>query len=423
MKGGFSIHPFIGFLLVSVLLGLFLGLSPVAIVAAIEKGIGDLMASLLILLVLGAMFGKIVAETGAAQRIASVMLQVAGPKNIQWAMAGIGFVIGIPLFYGVGFVLLVPLVFSVCYSSKLSPVFVGLPLLAALSVTHGFLPPHPSPSALVVQFGASMGLTLLYGIAVAIPAIIIAGPLLSKFLKHIKSEPLEAFHARERAASELPGTGKSILTALLPIFLLVVTTVIPLVWPEYKAINQVLTFLGSPSIVLLISLLVAGITLGTSQGYSMHELTKYCGAAAKDISAVLLIVAGSGALKQVLTVSGFSDQLADSLRNLPVSPLILGWLMAAIIRAFIGSATVAGLTTAGIMLGYLQQSGTDPNLMVLAIGAGSLAFSHVNDSGFWMYKEYFNLSMKESLLSWSVMETLVAIVGLIGVLLLNFILH
>ncbi|MBC6492405.1 gluconate:H+ symporter [Flavihumibacter stibioxidans] len=423
MRKGFSIHPFIGFLLVSVLLGLCFGLPPMGIVSAVEKGVGDIMSGLLILLVLGAMFGKIIAETGAAQRIAALMLKMAGPKYIQWAMALIGFVIGIPLFYGVGFVLLVPLAFSVSYSSKLSPVFVGLPMLAALSVTHGFLPPHPSPSALVVQFGASMGHTLIYGIIVAIPAIIVAGPILSRFLKQMRSEPLEAFLAPEKKEQDLPGSFVSIFTALLPIALLVITTLVPAISPGDTSLNSILAFIGSPSVVLLIALVAAAVLLGMLNRISMSQITAWCGSATKDIAPVLLIVAGSGALKQVLTVSGTSDMLANSLQGLPLHPLVLGWLMAAIIRATIGSATVAGLTTAGIMMAFLQQTGTDPNLMVLSIGAGSLAFSHVNDSGFWLYKEYFNLSIKETLLSWSVMETLVAIVGLVGVLLLNFILH
>ncbi|ULQ56907.1 GntP family permease [Flavihumibacter rivuli] len=423
MRSRFSIHPFIGFLVVAVLVGAIAGLPARTIVGSVEKGIGDLMASLMILLVLGAMFGKIVAETGAAQRIADVMMQVAGTRHIQWAMAAIGFIIGIPLFYGVGFVLLVPLVFSVCYTYKLPPVFVGLPMLAALSVTHGFLPPHPSPSALVVQFGASMGLTLVYGLIVAIPSIIIAGPLLSRFLKDIQAEPLQAFVARQRPAEELPGTFVSLFTAMLPILMLMVTTLVPFVLPNATGLNKLLAFLGAPSIVLLIALLAAFLFLGLRQGFSPAEITGFCGAAAKDISPVLLIVAGSGALKQVLMESGLSNQVAQQLQDLPLHPLVLGWLIAAIIRVLIGSATVAGLTTAGIILPYLQQSGVDPNLMVLSIGAGSLTFSHVNDSGFWMYKEYFNLSIRDTLRSWTMMETLVSIVGLAGVLLLNLLLH
>ncbi|MCG7855525.1 gluconate:H+ symporter [Flavihumibacter sediminis] len=423
MKRSFSIHPFIAFLLVSVAVGIIFGLPLKSIAGSLEKGIGDIMSALVILLVCGAMFGKIIAETGAAQRIATAMIAAVGVKHIQWAMMAIGFIIGIPLFYGVGFVLLVPLLFSVCYSSKISPVYAGLPMLAALSVTHGFLPPHPSPSALVVQFGADMSLTLIFGLIIAIPAILIAGPLLARFLKNMDSKPLAAFVIEERPVAELPGIFNSFFTALLPVLLLVTAALLTFLWPVKGAAIDIVAFLGSPSIVLLFSLVYAGIALGISRGMSMAALTAHCGSAVVSIAPILLIIAGSGALKQVLTDTGLSQSIATALNKLPLNPLVLGWLMAAIIRAVIGSATVAGLTTAGIMTSYATESLSSPSLMVLAVGAGSLAFSHVNDAGFWMYKEYFNLTMKQTLLSWSVMETIVAIVGLIGVLILNFILH
>lgn len=423
MKQKFSIHPFIAFLLISVLLGLVFRLPIGAIPTSIEKGIGDIMSSLVVLLVAGAMFGKIIAESGAAQKIAGVMIALVGPAHIQWALMGIGFIVGIPLFYGVGFVLLVPLLFSVCRTGGQPLVYAGLPMLAALSVTHGFLPPHPAPSALVVQFGADMGTTLLYGFAVAIPAILAAGPLLARWLRHMRPEPLSAFLSAEKPAAALPGTFNSFFTALLPVLLLVLTTLLNFWLPENSSLREALRFFGSPSIVLLVAVLYASISLGISRGMSMAELTAHCGNAARDIAPILLIIAGSGALKQVLTDTGLSNSIANGLGSLSMPLLVQGWMMAAIIRAAIGSATVAGLTTAGILQGTLAASGTDPNLMVLAIGAGSLAFSHVNDSGFWMFKEYFNLSIKESLFSWSVMETIIAVVGLLGVLALNTIIH
>ncbi|RYY60574.1 MAG: TRAP transporter large permease subunit [Chitinophagaceae bacterium] len=413
-----KIHPFPAFLLVSVMAAVALGLPLEKIPGSLEKGIGDVMSSLLILLTFGAMFGKIVAESGAAQKIAAVMMRLSGPRRIQWAMVVVGFIIGIPLFYGVGFVLMVPLIFSIVYKYKLPAVFIGLPMLAALSVTHGFLPPHPSPSALVVQFGANMGLTLLYGIILAVPAIIIAGPLFSGFLKNIPSQPLRTLVAEEMPEHVLPGTFNSFFTALLPVMLLAVTAMIPAVFPGL-AKNSLVLFLGSPSVVLMISLVYATISLGLKRNRNMASIMNTYMDAAKDIAPILLIIAGSGALKQVLTDTGMSASVAGMLQHMPLHPLVLGWLIAAIIRICVGSATVAGLTTAGIILPLMTATGTDPNLMVLSVGAGSLAFSHVNDSGFWMFKEYFNLSIRNTILSWSVMESIVAIVGLIGVLLLN----
>ncbi|WP_052273398.1 SLC13 family permease [Flavihumibacter solisilvae] len=400
MKQAFSLHPFLVFLLVAIAIGLCSGSAPAQLAISLEKGIGDVLSSLLMLIVLGAMFGKLVAESGAAQRVSRALVNLFGTRYIHWAMMLIGFIAGVPLFYGVGFVLLVPLVFSVSQAYRLPPVFTGIPLLAALSVTHGFLPPHPSPSALVVQFGADLRLTLIYGLIVCIPAIIIAGPLFARTLKRIHSEPLAAFVVKERPDAELPSLLNSIITILLPILLLVFTEL-------------------PPSLVLLAAVIYATVSLGLMQGMNMSVITQHCGSAVKDIAPVLLIIAGAGALKEVLTASGAGGQIAASLQHLAIHPLVLGWLMAAIIRICIGSATVAGLTTAGIIQPFMVASHTDPNMMVLAVGAGSLACSHVNDAGFWMFKEYFNVSIRDTLRSWTIMESIVAVTGLLGVLLLN----
>jgi len=417
-----KVHPFLAFLLIAIIAGISLGIPLDKIAGSIEKGIGDILSSLIILITLGAMFGKLVAVSGAAQRIAAVIVNAAGKKNIQWAMMTIGFIIGIPLFYGIGFVLMVPLIFSVVYKYKLPAVAVGLPMLAALSVTHGFLPPHPSPSALVVQFHANMGLTLFYGIVLAIPAIIIAGPVFSGTLKKMPSHPLKAFVAEELPESQLPGSFNSFFTAVLPVLLLMGTTVASFVSPAGSRFHPLIAFLAAPSVVLVIALTYATFSIGIFQGKSMQKIMGFYTDAVKDIASILLIIAGSGALKQVLTDTGVNSQFAGLLQNLHIQPLILGWLIAATIRVCVGSATVAGLTTVGIILPIMLSSHTNPNLMVLAVGAGSLAFSHVNDSGFWLFKEYFNLSIKNTFLSWSIMETIVSLVGLIGVLLLNTIL-
>jgi len=414
-----KVNPFVAFLMVAIAAGVMLGIPINKLMASVQKGMGDIMGKLLIIICLGAMLGKLVAVSGAAQKIAEVLVKAVGEKHIQWALVSAGFIIGIPLFYGIGFVLMVPLIFSVVYKYKLPAVYIGLPMLASLSVTHGFLPPHPSPSALVAMFHANMATTFLYGLMIAIPAIVIAGPLFARFLKKIPSEPLATFRADELPAEKLPGAVNSFLTALLPVILLMLSALFPYLGIKDVFVVKLIAFLGDPSIVMLIALLVATFTLGIKQGKKMSALAGNYTDAVKDIALILLIIAGSGALSEVLTASGASDQIADQLKALNLPPLLLGWVIAAIIRVSLGSATVAGLAAAGILVKLVTKSHVDPNLMVLSIGAGSLAFSHVNDSGFWLFKEYFNISIKDTIRSWSVMETLVSIIGLAGVLVIN----
>lgn len=272
-----------------------------------------------------------------------------------------------------------------------------------------------------MQFGASMGHTLLFGLLVAIPAIIVAGPLFAKTLKKIEASPLETFKPRELPREELPGVGNSFFTALLPVLLLMAMTIALVFVPKDSESSRVLSFFGDASVVMIISIIVATFTLGIWQGKKIAYIMNIYTESVKDIAMILLIIAGAGALKEVLMASGVSDEIAASLQTLDVNPLILGWLIAAVIRVAVGSATVAGLTAAGIVLPLIKSSGADPNLMVLSIGAGSLVLSHVNDAGFWMFKEYFNVSLKDTFKSWTVMESLVAIIGLIGVLILDII--
>jgi Gnt-I system high-affinity gluconate transporter len=416
-----KINPFLAFLVVSITAGLFLGIPFNKIMASVQKGIGDTLGSLVIIIVLGAMLGKLVADSGAAQKIAAVMMKSFGTKYIQWALVVTGFIIGIPLFYGVGFVLVVPLIFSVVYQYKLPAVYIGLPMLAALSVTFGFLPPHPSPTALVVQFNANMGLTLLYGLILSVPAIIIAGPIYSRALKNIHSVPLQTFQPHTLTDDQLPSTANSFISALLPVILLMVTTLIPHVVALPPQLQLIFAFISEPGTVMLIALAFATYKIGIQQGKKMKDLMSTYADSVKDVAGILLIIGSAGGLKQVLTDSGISQQIAGQLNNVSIHPLLLAWLIAAIIRICVGSATVAGLTTAGILAPVIAQAHVNPNLMVLSIGAGSLACSHVNDSGFWLFKEYFNLSIKDTLRSWTMMETIIAVVGLVGVMLLNLI--
>jgi len=417
-----KINSFIAFLIVSLLAGWMLGVPPNKIVHSVQQGVGDTLGSLVIVICLGAMLGKLVAESGAAQVIAESLKKIFGEKYIQWPLMITGFIVGLPMFFDVSFVLMVPLVFSVVYKYKLPAVYIGIPLMAAISVTHGFLPPHPAPVALVAQFHANMGLTLLYGIIIAIPTIIIAGPVFATTLKNIKSTPLQTFLPEDIPAEKLPGFFTSFFTALLPVVLILLFTLITFMDIRNQHLLDIITFFSNPNVVMLVSLAVATCTLGLRHGRGMKEIMEHYSNAVKDIAMILLIIAGAGALKQVFIDSGVSNGIAEHLQSLSISPLILGWLVAAIIRVCVGSATVAGLTTASMIAPLIISTHANPNLMVLSVGAGSLMFSHVNDGGFWLFKEYFNITVKETFLSWSLMETIVSVMGLVGVLTLNSIL-
>ena len=415
----FKVDAFLSFVIVSIGVGIALGIPLDKIPNTVSLGIGKILGDLTLIIIFGAMLGKLVAESGAAKGIAAVMVNIFGEKHIQWGLALAGFIVGIPLFYGVGFVLLVPLIFSVVNQYKLPAVYVGLPMLAALSVAHGFLPPSPSPVALAGQFNGDIGMILILGIVISIPAIIIAGPLFAKTLKNMKTGPVTLFDQKETSFQfRTPGKLNSMMSALLPVFLLMLTTAIPYLFPAV-AQNPLLGFFKDPSIVMLLSLIVATYSLGIYLGRTMKEVMDIYVEAIKEIAPILLIIAGAGIFKEVMETSGFSKEVADSLKELPIHPLILGWIITAIIRVCVGSATVAAMTAASCLGDLITGAGVNPNLMVLALGAGSLFFSHVNDSGFWMFKEYFNLSLKDTFRSWTVMETIVSVVGLIGVLILD----
>lgn len=417
-----KLDTFITFILVSILLGLATGMDVKQLSHSLETGIGDMMGTLVIILGFGAMLGKLVAESGAARQITHSMTQLFGKKYLAWGMALAGLIVGIPLFYTAGFVIVIPMIFAVGHSTKLPLLTVGVPMLAALSVAHGFLPPHPSPTAIAEQLHADIGKTLLYGLIVAIPAIIIAGPLFGKTLKKYHVHPPEGLLNDEQVSEKkLPGIGVSLFASLLPLVLLALTTVAGNLFPQDSSADKFIGFIGNPNMAMFISVLVAIYLLGIRCGRKIPQIMGELQDAFKGISIILLIIAGSGVFMVVMRDSGVNVYIAESLKDWNIPPLILGWLIAAIIRVCIGSATVAGLTTVGILLPLLtQQQVVHPSLMVLSIGAGSLMFSHVNDGGFWLFKEYFGLTVKDTFKTWTVMETLVSITGLIGVLILDF---
>ena len=415
-----KLNTFLAFLIVSILIGLCNQIPVDKVAVAMQKGIGDILGSLSIILCMGAMLGKLIAESGAAQRITTSLVDAFGKRYILWAMVLTAFIVGIPLFFDVSFVLMVPLIISVSKRYNIPVVYIGLPVVAAVSVTHGYLPPHPAPTALVAQYHADLGMTLLYGLCIAIPAVIIAGPLFATRLKKYNNKPPDTFTAKDLNENELPSFFNSLFTTFLPVLLIAFATVFRQFITQQNTVTKIFIGIGNPSIAMIIAVLYALYSLGLKRNKSMPVLMNYLLEAIKDISPILLILAGAGAMKEILTETGINTQIANTLDSFHVHPLLAAWTISAVIRIALGSATVAGLTTAGIIAPIIATSGVNPCLMVLATGAGSLIFGHVNDGGFWLFKEYFNLSLKDTFKTWSVMETIVSVIGLIGVFVLNY---
>lgn len=413
-----KLNAFLSFLLVSMGIGLANGMNIGSVTRAVQTGMGDLLGSLVVILVVGAMIGKLIADYGAAQRIISAFMNWFGKKYLVWALLITAYIVGIPLFYGIGFVLMVPLIITLSYKYDIPAVYIGVPMLASLSVTFGFLPPHPAPVALIQQYHADLGLTLLYGFIISIPCVIIAGPLFATTLKKYTRKPLATFAGKSIPDDELPGLADSFITALLPVVLIGTDTILRIVMPVDSLPVKIFTVLGDPSIALLLTLGYAVYALVLKRGKKLDACMITMGEAIKDISLILLIIAGAGALKQVLTESGTAAQLTTLMRGMHLHPLLAAWIIAAFIRVCLGSATVAGLTAAGMIAPMLVGTTINPSLIVLATGAGSLMFSHVNDSGFWLFKEYFNLTVKETIKTWSIMESIISVVGLLMVLLI-----
>jgi len=418
----FRMHTFLAFLLAAMAIGLALGMQPLPLMQAIQNGIGSTLGSIVGIIALGAMLGKLIGASGATQQISSKMIELVGTRHIRWAFMITGFIVGLPLFYSVGFMLIVPLAITVAHRYKLSAVYVSLPLLASLAVTQGYLPPHPAPLYLVKQLHADMGLTLFYGIIISIPAILISGALYGSTVKGYTTEPNLSFVAPQLPAEALPSVLISFLAVLLPIILIGVSTILSPYLADGTLIKSFFLFIGDATVSLLIAVLFASLTLGTFKGKSNQQISQYFVDAVKDVAGLFLIFGGAGALKQVLSDGGVSQTIADYLQHSNLNPYVLGWSIAAVIRVCVGSSTVAGITTAGFIVPLLSDPDINPNLMVLSIGAGSMMFSHVNDTGFWLFREYFQLSMKDTIKTWSVMDTLVSVTGLLGVLVLAWLL-
>ena len=416
----FKLNAFLSLIVVAVALGLAEGMPAKEVLVSVQNGLGGILGSVVMIIGFGAMLGALLVESGALQRITYQLITTFGIKHIQWAVLLTGFVVGLPMYYMAGFVLLVPLVFSIAASTRLPLLYVGMPLVAALSVTHGYLPPHPGPTAIAALFKADFSLTLLYGLIIAVPAVIIAGPVFSRSLKRYNpTAPTTIAAPKHFTEQEMPGFGISLFAVLTPILLMTLGAVATLTLPAASQVRQVVEFISDPSVALLLSVLVAMVTLGLNRGKSMKQVMDLFSSAIAGIAMILLIIGGGGALKQILVDSGVSTYITTLVSDLHLSPLVMAWAIAAILRVCLGSSTVASLTAGGMVLPLIATSAAKPELMVLAVGAGSLVCSHVNDPGFWIFKEYFNLTIPQTLATWTVMETLVSLVGLLGVLALN----
>jgi len=416
-----KVSPFISLLIVAIATGLCLGMPAADLLKSIEKGVGSTLGGLALILCLGAILGKILEESGAAEKITITLINGFGLKKIQWAVMLTGFLIGLPLYYNAGFVILVPLVFMLVRKTGLPLLYVAIPMAAALSTTHCFLPPHPGPVVLVNAFGADMGKVLIYGIIIAIPAVIVAGPILGGFLKGIRSaEQTTEVSAPTTAA--LPNVFPSFMVALLPVLLITMAVISNAFLDQGHLLRQFFSFVGEPVIALLVSVILAIYYFGIRAGIQMDNIMKWVSDAIAGIAMILLIITAGGVFKQVLQDSGTGTYIASFSNKWQMPPLVFGWIITALLRVMIGSATVAGITAAGIVSPLVVAGAVSPELMVLAVGSGSVFGSHINDSGFWMYKEFFKLTLKQTFLSWTVMETLISILGLAGVLVLNAIL-
>lgn len=411
------LNGFLSLILVALTVGVLEGMPIATVVTSIKTGMGSTLGHLALVLGFGALLGKLMADCGGAQRIATTLIRRFGEHRIQSAAVITGFTVGFALFYEVGFVLMIPLIFTIAATARIPLLYIGLPTAAALSVTHGFLPPHPGPTAIAAIFNADMGKTLLYGVILAVPTVIIAGPFFSRFLKHIdKPIPLGLYNPKVFTEEEMPGFGTSVFTALVPVLLMALQAVAKMTLPADSGVLAYTNFFGDPVIATLLAVLLAIFTFGLNRGRDMEAVMKTVGEAISLIAMMLLIIGGGGAFKQVLVDSGMDKYIAGLMSGVDVSPILMAWSIAALLRLALGSATVAAMTAGGIVAPLVASSGVSPELMVLATGAGSLIFSHVNDPGFWIFKEYFNLSIPETLKSWSVMETIISVCGLVGAL-------
>ncbi|MEN2672362.1 GntP family permease [Herbaspirillum huttiense] len=415
----FKMNPFIVLIVVSLLLGLSVGMPMGNIVKAFETGVGNALGHIALVVGLGTMLGKMMAESGGAERIANTMIKAFGEKNVHWAMVTVAFIVGLPVFFEVGFVLLVPIAFNVAKRTGTNMVLVGIPMVAGLSVVHGLIPPHPAALLAVTAYSADIGRTILYALIVGIPTAIIAGPIFGKLISKVvipnPDNPLiSQFVDESKKDRELPGFGITLFTILLPVALMLIGSWADLFFVPKTFANDFLRLIGNSVIALLIATLVSFWTFGRARGFGADQILKFTNECLAPIAGITLVVGAGAGFGRILMDGGVSKAIVGIATDAHLSPLILGWFVAALIRVATGSATVAMTTACGIVAPIVSTvGGVRPELMVLATGAGSLILSHVNDGGFWLVKEYFNMTVPQTFKTWTVMETLVSVLALL----------
>jgi GntP family gluconate:H+ symporter len=414
----FKLNPFVTLIVVSLSLGMAVGMPMGTIVKSFETGVGNTLGHVALVVALGTMLGKMMAESGGADRIAQTVIAAFGVRNVHWAMACIAFIVGLPVFFDVGFVLLVPIAFTVAKRTGTSMVLIGIPMVAGLSVVHGLVPPHPAALIAVSAYNADIGRTMLYALIVGIPTAALAGPIFAKAVaKYVIPTPNTALMdalADTRVREKLPGFGVTVATILLPVALMLISGWADLVSAKGTMLNDLLRLAGNPVMALLIALLVSFYTFGRAAGIDRNMINKFTSDSLGPIALVTLVVGAGGGFGRILMDSGISPAVVALATGAHVPPLILGWLVASLIRVATGSATVAMTTACGIVAPIAGPgTGASPELMVLATGAGSLILSHVNDGGFWLVKEYFGLTVAQTFKTWTVCETLISVVALL----------
>ncbi|MFJ9176393.1 gluconate:H+ symporter [Streptomyces sp. NPDC102360] len=417
-----KLNGFIALLLVAVVVAIVQGISLPDISDVLETGIGDQLSGTLPVIGLGAMVGRVMGDAGAAQRIATKLTKAFGDRWVQVAMVVTAMLIGVTMFYEVAFVIIVPVAFTLVRVTRQNLLWIGLPMSIALSTMHSFLPPHPGPTAVAEMFDASVGKTLFVGLFIAVPAgalIALAWPRLPFIRRMNPSIPKGLVTERVFEDDEMPALGWSLAVALLPVVLIAGAAIAEMSLDDHAPGMGVIKFVGSPEFALLLTLLLAIYVFGPRIGRSLKDIATSCGDAAKSMAMIMLVIAAGGAYKNVLVEGGISDYIKNTTEHWSISPLLLAWLIAAILRIALGSATVAVSTAAGIVAPMVAGSGSSPELMVLAVSCGSIAFSHVNDPGFWMFKEYFNLSVLDAIKARTTYTTVLALLGLGGVMALN----
>lgn len=410
----YRLNPFVALAVVSLGMGAAAGMPLGGIVTSFQTGVGNVLGFIAVVVALGTMLGKLLAESGGADRIAATLIGLFGEKRVHWAIMFVAFIVGMPVFFQVGFVLLVPLVFTIAKRTGTSLLFVGVPLVAGLSIVHGLVPPHPAAMLAVGAYKADVGLTIIYAVIVGLPAAALAGPIFGKWISRrivLPEHNPMAEQLGESGRPDLPGFGVSVFTILLPVLLMVATSVADLTLAAGTPLRVALDFIGNPMISLLIALLLAFWTFGFQRGFTREDLQKFTTDCLAPTATILLVIGAGGGFNRVLLDSGVGRAIADMATSLHVPLLALAFTVAAVIRVATGSATVALTTAAGIVapIAAAAPGTVRPELLVLATGAGSIILSHVNDSGFWLIKEYFNMTVPQTLKTWTALETILAV--------------